>query len=120
MRNVRLSRLSFHSLAISAWNRAATHTASSTRVQTSQTRNSSVGYFQLGRTSHHSLVPSGMQWVRTRVSTRLFSSAHEPNRGGMPGRGKWRKTMLRYDCKPVLRPTQKGDDDDRHSTWGTK
>src|SRR5436309_2225813 len=96
------------------------HTASSTRVQTSQARNSKVGYFQLGRASHHSLVPSGMQLVRTSVSTRPLSSAHEPNKGGVPVRGKWRKMMLRYDCKPVFRPIQNGDDADRHSTWGTK
>src|SRR5437763_13468132 len=99
---------------------AATQMASSTRVQTSQTRNSSVGYFQFGRTSHHSLVPSGMQLVRTRVSTRLDSSAHEPNSGGMPVRGKLRKMMLRYDASPVFLPSQNGDDADRHSTCGTK
>src|SRR5262245_22258098 len=115
-----LSRRSFHSLAISAWNRAATHTASSTRVQTSQTRNSSVGYFQFGRTTHHSLLPSGMQLVGTSVSTRLVSSAHEANAGGMPERGKCRKMMLRYECSPVWRPIQNGDDADRHSTCGTK
>src|SRR3954452_5567179 len=99
---------------------AAMHTASSTRVHTSHARNSSVGYFQFGRTSHHSFVPSGMQFVFTSVSTRLFSSAHDENKGGMPVRGKLRKTMLRYDARPVLRPSQNGDDADRHSTCGTK
>ena len=39
-----LSRRSFHSFAMIAWKMAAMHTASSTCVQTSQTRNSSVGY----------------------------------------------------------------------------
>src|SRR5262245_13060559 len=94
--------------------------ASSSRVHTSQTRNSSVGYFQLGRTSHQSFVPSGMQLVRTSVSTRCVSSDQEPNSGGMPERGKCRKMMLRYDASPVLRPIQNGDDADRHSTCGTK
>src|SRR5262249_37012767 len=103
-----------------AWKRAAMHTASSTRVQTSQMRNSSVGYFQLGRTSHHSLVPSGIELVRTSDSTRYSSSAQELNSGGMPERGKWRKMMLRYDFSPVLRPIQKGDDADRQRMCGRK
>ena len=38
-------------------------TASSTRVQTSQTRNSSVGYAWCGRTSHQIFEPSGTQRV---------------------------------------------------------
>src|SRR3954466_5229513 len=111
-----LSRRNFHSFAISAWKIAAMHTASSTRVQTSQARNSRVGNFQFGRTSHHSFVPSGMQLVRTSVSTSPVSSAHDPNKGGTPVRGKLRKMMLRYDASPVLRPIQNGDDADRHST----
>src|SRR5262245_28206106 len=96
------------------------HTASSTRVHTSHRRNSSVGNFQFGRRSHHSFVPSGMQLVRTSVSTRLVNSAHDPNAGGRPERGKLRKMMLRYDASPVLRPIQNGDDADRHRTWGAK
>src|SRR2546423_15574308 len=104
-----LSRRIFHSLAMIAWKMAAMHTASSTRVQTSQMRNSSVGNFQLGRMSHHSLVPSGMLFVCTSVSTIWFNSAQEPNRGGMPERGKCRKMMLRYDFSPVLRPIQNGE-----------
>src|SRR5438093_283529 len=47
-----------------AWKMAATHMASSTRVQTSQMRNSTVGYVEFGRTSHQILVPSGMVFVR--------------------------------------------------------
>src|SRR6266446_5775791 len=98
MRNGILTGRALRSLAMITWKMAAMHTASSTRVQTSQTRNSSVGYFQLGRTSHHSFVPSGMQLVFTSVSTRLLNSPHEENNGGMPLRGKWRKMMLRYDA----------------------
>src|SRR4051795_4326865 len=108
-----LSRRIFHSLAMIAWNSAAMHTASSTRVQTSQMRNSSVGNFQFGRMSHHSFVPSGMLFVCTNVSTIWVNSAHEPNRGGMPDRGKFRKMILRYDFRPVLRPVQNGELDDR-------
>src|SRR4051812_22970184 len=115
-----LSRRSFQSLAMIPWKIAAMHTASSTRVQTSQTRNSSVGNFQLGRTSNHSLVPSGMQRVLTIVSTIELSSAQSLKRGGMPERGKPRKTMLRYDFSPVLRPIQNGDDDERQRTCGRK
>src|SRR6059058_3803407 len=96
-----------------AWKRAARQTASSTRVQTSQMRNSSVGYFQLGRTSHQILLPSGMQLVRISVSTRSLNSNHDVNVGGMPERGKWRKMMLRYDFSPVFRPIQKGELVDR-------
>src|SRR5260370_42604377 len=120
MRKVRLSRRSFHSLAMIAWKMAAMHTASSTRVQTSQTRNSSVGYFQLGRTSHQILLPSGMELVRTSDSTRFSKSAHDLRSGGMPERGKWRKMMLRYDFNPVLRPIQNGELDDRQRTCGRK
>src|SRR4051812_17455256 len=96
------------------------HTASSTRVQTSQMRNSSVGYFQFGRTSHHSLVPSGMELVLVSVSTRYINSAHEPSMGGIPERGKLRKITLRYDFSPVLRPSQNGDEADRQRTCGTR
>src|SRR3954467_11426054 len=112
MRKVTLSRRNFQSLAISAWNSAAMQIASSTRVQTSQTRNSSVGNFQFGRMSHQSFVPSGTQFVLTRTSTSPVSSDQEWNSGGMPVRGKWRKMMLRYECSPVLRPIQNGDDED--------
>src|SRR5437016_772027 len=103
-----------------AWKMAAMHTASSTRVQTSKMRNSSVGYFQLGRTSHQILLPSGIEFVRTSVSTRSDNSAHESNVGGIPERGKLRKTMLRYDFKPVLRPIQKGELVERQSRCGKK
>src|SRR5262245_56424449 len=115
-----LSRRNFHSLAMIAWNKAAMHTASSTRVQTSQMRNSSVGYFQFGRRSHQIFEPSGMQFVPIIVSTRCSSSPHDSNRGGMPVRGKCRKMMLRYDFNPVLRLSQKGDEVLKHRTCGTK
>src|SRR5918911_1680589 len=103
-----------------AWKIAATQIASSTRVHTSQIRNSSVGYLGLGRISHQILEPSGMQRVRTSISTNCLNSAWDWNTGGMPVRGKARKMMLRYDFNPVSRPIQKGELVERHSTWGTK
>src|SRR5947199_9552494 len=109
MRKVMLSRRSFHNLAIRAWKIAARHTASSTRVHTSQMRNSSVGYLWLGRASHQILLASGRQLVRIIVSTRPSISAYDWKTGGMPVRGKWRKMIERYDFRPVLRPIQNGE-----------
>src|SRR5260370_33167918 len=96
MRKVRLSRRNFQSLAIMAWKMGAIHTASSTRVQTSQMRNSSVGYEWFGRTSHQIFDPSGIVFVRTSVSTRYEKSSHDWNVRGMPLRGKLRKMILRW------------------------
>jgi hypothetical protein len=39
---------------------------------------------------------------------------------GIPVRGKLRKTTLRYDFSPVLRPIQKGELPDRQSRCGMK
>src|SRR5919201_263623 len=115
-----LSRRSFHSLATTAWKIAATQTASSTRVQTSQTRNSSVGYAWCGRTSHQIFEPSGMQFVRTSASSSSPYSLYERMTGGIPVRGKFLKTTPRYDFSPVWRPIQNGELVDRQSTCGTK
>jgi hypothetical protein len=38
----------------------------------------------------------------------------------MPVRGKLRNTTLRYDFRPVLRPTQNGELDVRQSRCGRK
>src|SRR5690242_6032476 len=99
-----------------AWKMAAIQTASSTRVQTSQMRNSSVGYLALGRTSHQILEPSGIDFVRTSRSTKILNSAIESNSRRMPVRGKLRKMMLRYDISPVSRPIQNGELFERHIT----
>src|SRR5260370_38433309 len=77
-----------------AWKMAAIHTASSTRVQTSQLRNSSVGYEWFGRTSHQIFDPSGIVFVRTSVSTRYEKSSHDWNVRGMPLRGKLHPTYI--------------------------
>src|SRR5579872_3760111 len=103
-----------------AWMMAAMHTASSTRVHTSQMRNSSVGYDQLGRTSHQILEPSGMECVCTSVSTIYVKSDQDWNERGIPLRGKLRKMMLRYDFRPVVRPIQNGELVDRQSRCGRK
>src|SRR5919199_4908276 len=104
-----LSRRSFQSLATTAWRIAAQQTASSTRVQTSQTRNSSVGYVWCGRTSHQIFEPSGMGFVRTSDWSTSWYSPYERMIGGMPVRGKFLKMMLRYDFSPVRRPIQNGE-----------
>src|SRR5712692_2300467 len=114
-----LSRRSFQSFATTAWRIAAIHTASSTRVHTSQMRNSSVGYDQLGRTSHQILDPSGMQFVVVSISTRSVYSLHERNARGTPVRGKPRNTTDRYDLSPVLRPIQNGELVERHRICGS-
>src|SRR2546430_17113620 len=96
-----LSRRNLQSFAMMAWKIAAIQIASSTRVQTSQMRHSSVGYEWLGRTSHQILLPSGMVLVRTSVSVRSEKSAHDWNTRGTPLRGKLPKTRLRYDVSRV-------------------
>jgi len=47
-------------------------------------------------------------------------SFHDRNVGGVPVRGKFLNTTLRYDFRPVLRPIQKGELVDKVSTCGTK
>src|SRR5579885_1812692 len=120
MRKVRLSRRSFQTLATMAWKMAPMATASSTRVQTSQMRNSSVGYLGFGRTSHQILLPSGIEFVSTNTSIIWLSCGQDSQTGGMPVRGKALKTMLRYDLSPVSRPIQKGELQESASTWGRK
>src|ERR1043166_5286324 len=115
-RKERLSRRSFQSLAMIAWKIAPIATASSTRVQTSQTRNSSVGSPQLGRTSHQIWDALGIDPVATSVPTTSSNSAHEPSDRGMPERGKERNTTLRYDLSPVRRPIQNGELVERQRT----
>src|SRR5437764_14995856 len=115
-----LSRRSFQTLYTIAWKIAAMQIASSTRVHTSQMRNSSVGYLGLGRTSHQILLASGMLPVRTITSTKCLNSAYEPKLRGMPVRGKLRKMMLRYDIRPVSRPIQNGEELESAITCGRK
>src|SRR5215207_6073277 len=104
-----LSRRSFHNLKMRAWHRAAMQTASSTRVQTSHIRNSSVGYLPFGRTSHQIFEESGIDFVLVSVSSSSSNSDAEEKVGGAPVRGKLRKMMLRYELSPVFRPIQKGE-----------
>src|SRR6266550_3399014 len=99
---------------------AAMQTASSTRVHTSQTRNSSVGYFQCGLTSHQIFEPSGMHPVTTSVSRYSSNALHDGRCRGTPDRGKARKTTLRYDLSPVFRPHQNGELVERHRMCGRK
>src|SRR5689334_9103353 len=108
MRIVMLSRRSLYTFAMIACRMAAMHTASSTRVQTSHTRNSSVGYAWCGRTSHQIFEPSGMLLVFVSASSSSANSEYDRRMGGTPVRGKFLKMMLRYDFSPVLRPIQNG------------
>src|SRR5262245_44488975 len=119
-RKDRLSRLSFQGLAMIAWNTAPMQTASSTRVHTPTTRNSRVGTLQLGRRSHQILLALGMEPVSTSEVTVSSNSLQEPRVRGMPVRGKERKTTLRYDFRPVRRPSQNGELVDKASTCGRK
>ena len=90
-----LSRRSFQSLKTIAWKMAAMQTASSTRVQMSQIRNSRVGNDQLGRTSHQIFDALGIELVRTKTLTCCSKSPHDAICRGMPVRGKLRNTTLR-------------------------
>lgn len=60
-----------------------------------------------------------MQLVPTIPSTIAENSFHECIVGGSPVRGKLRKTTLRYDLRPVCRPSQKGELVDSASTCGS-
>src|SRR4051812_12491330 len=115
-----LSRRMRYSFATIAWRIAAMHTASSTRVQTSQMRNSSVGYFQCGRTSHQIFEPSGMQPVTMSVSRYSSYALHDGRWRGTPERGNARKIVERYDLSPVLRPIQNGELVERQRMCGRK
>ena len=109
-----LSRRSFQILATIAWRIAAMQTASSTRVQTSQTRNSSVG---IGVVRPH--VPPDLRAVghaagRTSESSSVARTfRHDRRIGGTPVRGKFLNTMLRYDLSPVTPPHA------RTASWST-
>ena len=59
-----------------------------------------------------------MLLVSTRVLTISSNSPQEFKLRGIPVRGKLRNTMLRYDLRPVFRPSQKGELVERHSRCG--
>src|SRR2546426_10730257 len=69
---------------------AAIATASSTFVETSNMRNSSVPNIGWGRTSHQIFLPLSMQFSFTRRFTKFSYALHDSNCSGTPVRGKRR------------------------------
>src|SRR3954470_19701654 len=92
-----------------AWASAAIAIAARGAVGTSQILNSSVPNVGCGRRSHQIFLPLSMQCSSMSVSTYCSYSAHELKWSGMPVRGNLRKTVVRYDFNPVLRPIQNGE-----------
>ena len=74
----------------------------------------------MGRTSHQILDALGIDFVAVSVSMSPVKSSHDPISGGIPVRGKFRNTTLRYDLSPVFRPIQKGELVESASTCGRK
>ena len=107
-------------MATIACSKAAMHSVSSTRVQMSATRNSRVGNLGCGRMSHQILVGSSIDPVSSRMSMKRSYSLHEPKSGGSPVRGRFSKTIERYDFRPVSRPCQKGELVDNARMCGMK
>src|SRR3974390_3346063 len=99
---------------------AAIATASSTFVVVSNMRNSSVPYVGCGRTSHQIFFPLSMQFSLISRLMKFSYALHESNCSGIPVRGKRRKTVVRNDFSPVLRPIQKGELVESASKCGTK
>src|SRR5690606_28110211 len=93
-----LFRRSFTSLAQIAWKRAAIQTHSSTFVQMSVMRNSSVSNMGCGRISHQILArvsPLPKEPTFASVRSKLLYSAQELKLCGIPVRGSASKITLR-------------------------
>src|SRR6266849_10910450 len=88
---------------------AAMATASSTRVETSNKRNSSVPNVGCGRTSHQIFLPLSMQFSLMRRLTKFSYALQDSNCSGTPVRGNRRNTVVRKDLKPVFLPIQNGE-----------
>src|SRR6202040_2327238 len=97
------------SLTTIACVRAAMATASSTLVVTSHMRNSSVPNVGCGRTSHQIFFPVSMQFSFTKRLVKFSYALQDSNCSGTPVRGNLRKTVVRNDLSPVLRPIQNGE-----------
>src|SRR5271154_2446408 len=103
-----------------AWVNAAMATASSTFVEQSNMRNSRVPKTGCGRTSHQIFFPLSMQFSLTSKFTKFSYALQDSNCSGTPVRGKRRKTVVRNDFRPVLRPIQKGELVESASKCGRK
>src|SRR5690242_2039939 len=95
-------------------------TASSTLVQQSNMRNSSVPNAGCGRTSHQIFLPLSMQCSFTSRLTKFSYALHDSNCSGTPVRGNRRKTVVRKDFSPVFRPIQNGELVESASKCGRK
>src|SRR5260221_12697756 len=95
-------------------------TASSTLVVTSHMRNSSVPNVGCGRKSHQIFLPGSMQFSFTSKFTKFSYALQDSNCSGMRVRRKRRKTVVRNDFNPVLRPIQKGELVESASRCGKK
>src|SRR5712691_7840993 len=120
MRQRWLSRFSRHSIRKRQRKRAAIASESSSVVQLSVMRISSVGKRALGRRSHHRLVAFSISPAPTRMSTWRRYSPQLAKRSGVPVRGSSSKTARRYDLSPVFSPCQKGEEVDKAKRWGKK
>src|SRR5215472_16545438 len=112
MRQRWLSRFSRHSIRNRQRNNAAIDNESSSVVQLSVMRNSSVGKRALGRRSHHNLVSSSISPAPTRMSTWRRYSPQLAKRSGVPVRGNSSKSARRKDLSPVFSPSQNGEEVD--------
>src|SRR5882672_11952942 len=108
------------SFTTSACVSAAIAHASSTLVVTSHIRNSSVPNTGCGRTSHQIFFGLSMQCSCTSRLVKFSYSLHDSKCSGIPVRGNLRKTVVRNDLSPVLRPIQNGELVESASRCGTK
>src|ERR1700730_11398720 len=100
--------------------KAASATVSSTRVGTSNIRNSSVPNVGCGRTSHQIFFPVSMQFSLINKFTEFSYALHDSKISGMPVRGNRRNTVVRNDRSPVFLPIQKGELVESASRCGKK
>ena len=109
------------SLTTIAWHSAPSMTASSGRVGTSQTRNSSVPNVGCGRTSHQiflRVVDAVQIDEQLECSSRTRSTSRSDR--GRRCAGNRRKIVVRYDFSPVSRPIQNGELVESASRCGRK
>src|ERR1700761_388747 len=88
---------------------AAMAAGSSTFVVTSHMRNSRVPNVGCGRTSHQIFLPLSIEFSLTSRLTKFSYALHDSKSSGTPVRGNLRKTVVRNDLRPVLRPIQNGE-----------
>src|SRR5882757_4630741 len=88
---------------------AAIAMVSSRRMGMSHTRTSSVLKKGWGRISHQTFLPLSMQLVLISRLINVSYSSQLAYTSGILVRGKRSNSLDRYDLKPVLTPSQKGE-----------